>query len=484
MTTEQLEDRKNVSKAFQFSAINQALNRILTFVSGIIIMRIVSPSDVGTFAAATAIVIFCTSFNDISMTPAVIQWKGRVSQAARTGASIAMLGSIFLYAVIFIVAPHFGNWINDEHLSPVLKILGIAILIDGVGTIPLALLTRAMRQKRILVIESISLLIQIVVTVTLAQLGHGAYALVWGMLLSNGFSAIMMLASAPEAGIPGFHLETAKRLIRFGAPLTLSNAFHIGTVQVDNIVVGRSQGTTQLGYYQLGYNGGNLPENTIGATVGRVSFAWFSNIRDNIAHQKKAFQDLTLGLLATTLPFVVLLSVMSEELVHVLYGEKWAPAADIVRILAYLGGIRVFLNFFTDILAANGKPWLELRIYALWFVALIPALIIGSHVDGIEGVAYAHVATGAIVVVPLSLIYIAREGFSLKTTASHGSIFVVAAALQAITSYSLNQMISSPFWSLIIAGGAGGAVFILVSFTQLNKIRKAFTRPDHGFGSD
>ena len=67
------------------------------------------------------------------------------------------------------------------------------------------------------------------------------------------------------------------------------------------------QGPKQLGFYQLGYNGGNLPENTIGATIGRVSFAWFSEIRDNYKHRQKAFHDLTLGLVATTLPFVVFL---------------------------------------------------------------------------------------------------------------------------------------------------------------------------------
>ena len=197
MSTQNLENRQHVSRAFRFSAINQIVNRIATFSSGIIIMRILSPSDVGTYAAASAIVIFVTSFNDFAMNPAVIQWKGRVSRAARSGTTVALIGSTFFFLIVFAAAPTIGSWLNDENLGSALRLLSFAILIDGIGTIPLALLTRSMRQKRILAIETFSLVVQIVVTITLAKLDFGPNALVWGMIVSNGLSAGLMFVSAP-----------------------------------------------------------------------------------------------------------------------------------------------------------------------------------------------------------------------------------------------------------------------------------------------
>lgn len=481
MTSNQLENRQHVSRAFRFSAINQIVNRIATFGSGVIIMRILSPGDVGTYAAASAIVVFTTAFNDFSMNPAVIQWKGRVSRAARSGASIALLGSLFFFGIVYAIAPYFGDWLNDEKLPSVLRLLSFAIIIDGVGTIPLALLTRKMRQKRILAIETFSLITQIVLTIILATKGLGANALVWGMLISNGLSAGLMLLSAPEAGIPGFHLETIKSLLNYSLPLALANVFRTGTMYADNIVVGAMQSTTQLGYYQLGYNGGNLPENTIGATVGRVSFAWFSEIRENQQHRIKAFHDLTLGLVATTLPFVVFLSVMSDDIVHVLYGEKWLPAVKIVRILAFLGGIRVFLNFFADIFAAIGEPILELRMFVIWLSALVPSLILGAYFGGITGVALAHVFVAVVLIMPIVFRNLARHDFPVLITAQNSIIFVLGALAQATTSYALSRFISQPFLSLVISGGAGGLIFILVTFRSLNNIKKTFTRADHGF---
>ena len=435
MSTQNLENRQHVSRAFRFSAINQIVNRIATFSSGIIIMRILSP----------------------------------------------LIGSTFFFLIVFAAAPTIGSWLNDENLGSALRLLSFAILIDGIGTIPLALLTRSMRQKRILAIETFSLVVQIVVTITLAKLDFGPNALVWGMIVSNGLSAGLMFVSAPEASIPGFHYETIKKLLKFSSPIALSNLFRVATMGADNLVVSAMQGPKQLGFYQLGYNGGNLPENTIGATIGRVSFAWFSEIRDNYKHRQKAFHDLTLGLVATTLPFVVFLSVMAEDIVRVLYGDKWIPAIEIVRILAFLGGLRVFMNFFADIFAAIGKPILELRVFVIWFTALLPSLIVGTHLWGIVGAAFAHIFVSAVIIIPIVVRNLVNHDFPVKTTAKNSIIFVVGAICQAIASYSISKMIDQPFISLVLAGSVGGLVFILVTFYPLNSIRKSFTRADHGF---
>lgn len=481
MPGEQLEDRQHVSRAFGFSAANQVVNRIVTFGSGIIIMRILLPGDVGTFAAATAIVVFCTAFNDLCMGQAIIQWKGDLRAAVRTGITVSLAGSLILFGIVFALAPYFGEWLNDDKLTSVLRLSMLLVIIDGVGTTPVALLTRTMRQKAILGIETVSLIAQIFITVVLALGGFGAYALVWGMLASNALTALLMFIIAPETGRPAFDWTIAKQMIRYGSTIAASNIFRVGTQYCDNLVVGVVNGTKQLGYYQLGYNGGNLPENTIGATVGRVSFAWFSQIRENFHHRNKAFHDLTLGLVATTLPFVMFLSVLSKDIVLTLYGEKWLPAAEIVRILAILGGARVFLNFFADIFAADGHPLIEFKTFVLWCCALVPALIVGAHIDGIRGVAIAHVLVAIIIITPFVLRKLAHKEFPLTQLGKDSIIFVIGAVAQGITMYAISQFISSPFWTVLFAGAAGALVFALITFKKLIVIKKTFTQADHGF---
>ena len=51
-----------------------------------------------------------------------------------------------------------------------------------------------------------------------------------------------------------------------------------GAVNVDGLVVGGVLGSTQLGFYQLAFNLGSLPQNTIGATLTRVLYAGFAGL--------------------------------------------------------------------------------------------------------------------------------------------------------------------------------------------------------------
>ncbi|MFN8015307.1 MAG: oligosaccharide flippase family protein [Acidimicrobiia bacterium] len=475
------EDRNDVSRAFRFSALNQVVTRIATFISGIIVMRILSPNDVGTVAGATAFVVLCTSFNDICMGPAVIQYKGRIAQAARNATTIALSGSVIIFCFFYFLAPYISTWLDNSKLTNVLRLLLLLVVIDGIGTVPLALLTRSLRQKAILFIETISLIIQISVTVILAILDFGPYSIVWGMIASNAFSALAMFAIAHEASLPGYHFETSKKLLSFGITLAISNLFRTATQYYDNIIVGITQGTKTLGYYQLGYNGGNLPETTISATVSRVSFAWFSKIKENESYRKKAFHDLTLGLLATTLPFVTLLSVLANDVVVTLYGEKWIPAANIVRILAVLGGIRVFINFFAEIFSANNKQVLELKLFSLWFISLVPSLLIGSLIGSITGVAFAHVLVAAFIILPFVLRKLHINDFSIFKTLKDSITFWFGALLSGISAYAVSRLIESPFVTVLVAGAVGMSVYVLCCYKNLIAIKKSFSQPDHGF---
>jgi PST family polysaccharide transporter len=471
-----LDNREHVTRAFRFSAMNQVATRILTFVSGIVVMRILSPSEVGTFAGATAIVVFCTACNDLAMSPTIIQWKGKLSHATSTAWTVSIVGSSILYGVIFLLAPTFANMMDNHQIVAVLRILAVAIIIDGFGSVPLAVLTRHMRQKTLLYIESFSLIIQIVITVTLAAMNFGTYALVWSMLVSNALTVVLMIFLVENIGRPGMDKNILKQLTKFGGPIAGANILREVTTNFDNVVVGTTQGTRQLGFYQLGYNGGNLPENTIGATVGRVAFAWFAQLTADTKRRSQAFHDLTLAIMAITLPFVVFLVTLADKFVITLYGDKWEPAINIVRLLAILGGMRVFMNFFADVFGANGEPLLELKTFALWAIAIVPALIIGAKVDGITGVAAAHILVAALVVAPLVIKNLAVHGFSFKGVLRHSIPLFIGAIFQAIVCIVIDQQVGSGLVTMVVAGVAGSAAYIACTYRTLLTIKKSFSK--------
>ena len=85
-----------------------------------------------------------------------------------------------------------------------------------------------------------------------------------------------------------------------------------------------------------------------------------------------------------------------------------------LRWLAALGAVRVLVGFVFDYLAGLGRARTALALQGCWLVALLPALIIGVHVDGIRGAAIAHVIVAALVTAPLFVTTLHRARIDLR----------------------------------------------------------------------
>ena len=76
--------------------------------------------------------------------------------------------------------------------------------------------------------------------------------------------------------------------------------------------------------------------------------------------------------------------------------------------LAIFGALRVPCEMFANVVVALGRPRRLLAIQIAWFVALVPAMIIGVHVAGIEGAGWAHVTVMGALVLPLYAVTVRR----------------------------------------------------------------------------
>ena len=113
---------------------------------------------------------------------------------------------------------------------------------------------------------------------------------------------------------------------------------------------------------------------------------------------------------------------VADEVVGVL-GAEWAPAADVLRLLA-LVGIGKGIAFFTGpVLFAASRP--RFRAVMLWILAIVStALVIGvgaaltdsSIEDQVTGMAASRAILYLVILVPVNLAIIARfTGLRLRT---------------------------------------------------------------------
>jgi O-antigen/teichoic acid export membrane protein len=459
-----------------WSLLNSGAARVLNVLAGLVIARIVTPAEFGTYAAAVLVMTIVLSMNEVGLSVAVIRWKERVASITPTAVSGSLLSSGAWFALMFLGAPVIADMLGAPEATTAIRILSFGVLLDGVSTIPNALLMRAFQQRRRAAAEIAGFLVGTPIGIFLAS-KWGAAGLAVGLLIANLVTTALILWLAPARPRPGWDRETAIDLVRLGLPPAMTSVLLLAIINVDSVAVSRVLGVSALGFYALAFNVANWPWNLLSMSIRQVSLPAFSRLADDRAGLEDAFvQSLALAAGVAVLGGL-LLAALAEPLVGILYGDKWLPAVVALRWLALFGALRVVLELCYDLLIAVGRAGSLVRVQLGWLAMLALALPLGAHLNGIAGVAIAQSVVALALVLPLNLHLLHRAGLRLGPLAralrptALASAAGVGAALLALEA-------GAPRAVTLIAGGALIALAYGAAFLCSHRGREALLWAD------
>jgi O-antigen/teichoic acid export membrane protein len=472
---------RRAGRGLTWSLLGTFSTKLGSFALGLVLARLLTPADFGVYAVALAVTAFAMHVNDAGIIAACVQWRGKLEEMAPTGAAIAVLSSVFLYGVLWLAAPGFATLSGAPEATPVVRLLTLIIVVDGITAVRVAALLRRFEQDRLTKATMIGWLAGAAVTLPMAFAGAGAYSFASGGLATSVVTGALVFRMANLPIKLGFDREIAKKLFRFGLPLAASLGIEALLLNADYVIVGNVLGVAAMGYYLLAFNVSSWVPGLLGSAVRWVSVPSFSRLAEQDA------ETLALGvrrsvplLLAAILPVAVVIAILSPQLVDFLYGEKWGPSAVALRYLMVLMVVRMLASLAFDILTALGSTRYTVWLNAGWAVALVPALWVGAHLDGIRGAAIAHGVVGVFVALPLAVWALRLAGVSLVSTLPALVRPTIGAAIAAAVIMLIDSVVSgSSFVQLLLAGSAGLIVYILVvvpldQFRQLNTLRAHF----------
>jgi PST family polysaccharide transporter len=451
-----------VGQGLGWSAINTIATRLTNVVVGVILARILVPEDYGVFAVAIVVLNGALSMNELGVSLAVIRWPGSPHRIAPTVTTMALTWSLLLYAICFAMAPAVASMMGSPESTALVRVLGLAILIDAAAAVPSALLTRSFRQRARLAIDAVCIVVGALISVLLALTAHGAWSLAWGALVSSVLSGLLTLWATPVRYRPGLDREVVRELLTFGLPLAGASALLFLSINVDNVVVGHVLGPEALGFYALAFNVCSWPVNLVSVAVRRVSFAGFSRLIDQEADPGPTIAKSFALLMAVTIPGCALLGVYSRQVIATVYGDTWLPAAEALTLLCVLAAIRILLELGYDYLAARGHSSTNLVLQGVWLLALVPALSVGAANDGIRGVALAHAVLAGALVLPLFLFMAAKRGLPVTLLARLCVRPLLAGGLVIISGLVVRSLVTNPTASLLVGGPVSAVLAVAV----------------------
>ncbi len=450
-----------VSRGLGWSVIGQGLSRIGIFTSGIVLARLLLPADMGEVAAALLVVNVIMAINELGVIPAIVRWTGDVKEAAATAATLALVGSVAMYAVAWVIAPYVSEVTNTPGSVWVIRIMSAAVLVDGVIAVPLAMLYRELRVLPQVVAEFAGMALYVGLSVGLASSGAGPNSIAWGRVGGAIGTGVLLVAASGWPARPSFDRKVAADLLRFGLPLAVSAAVFESVMSIDYLIVGRELAGAALGVYLLAFNLSSWPVSVVSLAIGRVSFAGYSALLGDHERLVRGFVQSVAVAVSATLPLVLILAVLSPQLVDVIYGTVWADAAAPLRWLLVLGGLRVVLQLAGEIIAVVGRTMVVLGLRFIWLLLLPFALDFGAERAGLSGVGMAHVAIAVGAITPLFLWEIRRSGIPLRPLAATLPRPAAAAAASLVAMAAVSPLAETGILRILVLGGAGSLVYVL-----------------------
>jgi PST family polysaccharide transporter len=452
------------SRALGWNFVNTLLSRFGTLGISIWLARLLGPHVFGAFAVAMVALYAMQTFNELGMSMAVVRWETDLRDIIPTVTTVSVAVSIIMYIACFLIAPAYASAMGAPAATDVVRVLALAILIDGFCNTPSGLLQRRFQQGKATIAQQVGSWTGVGLTVVLAWFHHSAMSLAIGQVVGSLVVAIILIAFAPESLRFGLDPARAKELLRFGLPLSGSNLITFAVITVDQIIVGHMLGPTSLAFYVLAYNLSSWPYNIFAGPVRNVAPAVFSRLQHDQAAMRSTFLSAARILSAVTFPICLLIGGSATALIGFVYGARWLPAAQPLMWLAVAGGARILLLLAYDYLAVLCWTRLLLVIQLVWLIALIPCLIGATRAGGIYGAGLAEAAVALLVVLPCYLAALRRAGIGLMALGRSLLLPLTAAAVAGLATRGAGMLVPSNFVALAVSGVITSALIGLIAY--------------------
>jgi lipopolysaccharide exporter len=453
------------------AAWNVASTLLLKFSSiGItaLVARILTPHDFGVFAVANTVFMIVSAFSEFGIASCIARADLKVGEIAPTMTTVAIGTSVAIAAAMEFFATPIASALGSPDGAGPVRIMAIVMILSGVASVPTAQCIREFKQGSIFLANIIAFFPGMIVLVVLAKTGDGASAFAWSRVAGQLTSAIVIFVATPRFYLFGMSRKALSVLFKFGFPLAVANFVSYILQNVDYALIGHLMGPVLLGTYVIAFNSASWSSALLLNVLTMVAMPAFSRVKHDRELLMGAMADGVRAVMLVAAPVCTLVIVLAGPIVLTLYGARWSGAIDPLRILSLYGLISVLCLLFANMLTALGKTRVILIVQLIWLAALVPAMAIGVHMDGIVGAASAHIAIVAPVVLPCYLFALHRETrVKLVSLAKAAAPPVIAATVAAIATVLVMSNLKNEQLKLFGGGAAGGLIYCVLMLPQI-----------------
>ena len=323
------------AKGMAWIFIERMSVQICQFIIGIILARILMPSDYGIVGMLAIFMAIAQSLLDSGFNRALIQKKDRTNVDYSTVFYFNLLISIVLYALFFFSAPYIAAFYHTPILTNVARVVSVSIIINALSLVQTAKLTIELNFRLQTVASVISIVLSGSIGILLAYNGYGVWSLVAQGLSSSVIRTVILWIFSRWKPLLLFSRKSFKTLFSFGSKLLIGDLIHTLYTNMYTLVIGRVYNSSNVGYYNRANGYAVLPYSVFSQVVNKVMFPVLSEKQDDNKALLVAYNKLFRVPMFLYVPLMVGLAALAKPLVCIMIGEKWMDCVPLLQVLCF-----------------------------------------------------------------------------------------------------------------------------------------------------
>jgi O-antigen/teichoic acid export membrane protein len=456
---------------FAWGTLSRLIGEFIAIPTTVILARLLSPTEFGIAATASFFVQLAGRVTNFGFNTALMQLKELRPEHTSSVFVVNLLFGSALWIGLFLGADTMAAFFHTPDIANVLRVAAFSFLIGSFGSVPSALLSRDMKFKSTVLVDTSYNLTTYTCAIAMALLGYSYWSLVHAQIIGTIVSTVLRFYLSGWRPSLRFSRDAFNDVLGFGFGLYMKRLLDSAALNLDNMVVGRTIGVAALGLYDKAFTTMNKVVLALSTAGPTVSFRIFSIIHEDDNRFRLAYRKVLLTATLVGYPALTWMIVSAPELFTVMFGERWAPAVLPFQILCVAGMVKLLIAYASVAIQSRGWIWGEVWRQLLYVALILGGVTVGSRFDVAGAAAGVLFATLVMGVLMHSLLKRAaslswRDLLAPQMPAVVCSLGMVGVLLfaPAVSSNALGLQIDAP-WLLVllrvVVGGLYYGLFML-----------------------
>lgn len=338
-----------------WTALQKYSTMFISFISGIILARLLTPYDYGCIGMLSIFVVLAESFIDGGFGSALIQKKRPTQEDYSTIFWWNIFMAFMLYIILYLSAPAIAHFYDIPLLSSVLRVQGIILFFYAFNIVQRNQLRKKLNFKILSIVTIITCISSLVITIMLAFHGFGVWSLVANNIIAAAIPALFFWFYIKWRPIWTFSWKSFRELFSFGFYMFLTHLVNQFGQQLQGLLIGRFYNASTMGYYSKAQGTERLASVSISSVMTQVTYPLYAEVQDEKDKMANMIKRITMTLAYFSFPLLFLLLLLAKPIFIILYSDRWIQSVPYFQILCIAGLAGCLQSINLQSISAIGK---------------------------------------------------------------------------------------------------------------------------------